>query len=61
MICKPFSICIRHIILKSDKIRRPDHLKGNLVADPIKGCVSASITVQMNELAGSKWLATKNR
>ena len=53
MICKPFSICNRHIILKSDKIRRPDHLKGNLVADPIKGCVSASITVQMNELAGS--------
>ena len=53
MICKPFSICIRHIIKKPDKIRRPDHLKGNLVVDPIKVCVSASITVQMNELAGT--------
>ncbi len=53
MICKPFSICIRHILLKPDKIRRPGHLKGNLLADPIKGCVFASITVQMNELAGS--------
>ena len=53
MNCKPFLIDVRQIILKTLKTRRPDPLKSDRVPNPINTNISASCTVQANELAGS--------
>ena len=53
MICKPFSIYVRQILLKTLKTRRPDPLKSDRVPYLTNANVSASCAVQANELVGS--------
>ena len=53
MICKPFCIYVRQILLKTLKIRRPYPLKSDRVLNSTNAHISVSCAVEANELAGS--------